>query len=144
MSTLRSPGAIAWGRTSSAIRIGCRWSSPSAWVRVPGGTDRIGDIGVYLVADRPTPKIPDRVPELMFEIVSPGREDRDRDYVEKRADYHRVGVREYVIIDRFEKQVTVLTYTPEGYEEHVLTPGDTYTSPLLPGLEIPLAEVLPS
>ena len=28
--------------------------------------------------------------------------------------------------------------------QHVLTPGDTYTSPLLPGLEIPLAEVLPS
>jgi Uma2 family endonuclease len=115
-----------------------------ARVRVPGGTDRIGDIGVYLVAVRPSPKIPDRVPDLMFEIVCPGREDRDRDYVEKRADYHRIGIREYVIIDRFTKRVTVLSYAPEGYEEHVLTPGGSYTSPLLPGLEIPLTEVLPS
>jgi Uma2 family endonuclease len=112
-----------------------------AWVRVPGGTDRIGDIGVYLISDRPSPPIPDRVPELMFEIVSPGREAHDRDYVEKRADYHRLGVREYVVIDRFTKRVTVLTHTPIGYEGNVLTPADTYTSPLLPGLVIPLAEV---
>jgi Uma2 family endonuclease len=114
-----------------------------AWVRIPDGTDRIGDIGVYLTSDRPTPKIPDRIPELMFEIVSPGRESRDRDYVEKRADYFRIGVREYVIIDRFARRVTVLTHAPEGYEERMLTPADTYTSPLLPGLAIPLVEVLP-
>jgi Uma2 family endonuclease len=80
----------------------------------------------------------------MFEIVSPGRESHDRDYVEKRADYYRIGVREYVIIDRFVRRVTVLTHSPGGYEERVLTPPDTYTSPLLPGLVIPLAEVLPS
>jgi Uma2 family endonuclease len=112
-----------------------------AWVRIPGETDRIGDIGVYLFADRPTPKIPDRVPDLMFEFVSPGRAAHDRDYVEKRADYHRIGVREYIIIDRFTKRVTVLSHAPGGYEERVLTPADTYSSPLLPGLEIPLAEV---
>jgi Uma2 family endonuclease len=112
----------------------------NAWVRVPGGTDRIGGIGVYLVVDRLEPKIPDRIPDLIYEIVSPGR---DRNYVEKRADYFRIGVREYVIIDRFGKRVTVLTHAPEGYEERILTPTDTYTSPLLPGLAIPLAEVLP-
>ncbi|HEX8202059.1 MAG TPA: Uma2 family endonuclease [Isosphaeraceae bacterium] len=112
-----------------------------AWVRVPGGTDRIGDIGVYLVTDRPTPKIPDRVPDLMFEIVSAGRESHDRDYVAKRADYHRMGVREYVIIDRFTGRVTVLTHAPGAYEQRVLAPPETYTSPLLPGLVIPLAEV---
>src|SRR3954452_11320338 len=28
-----------------------------SWVRVDGGTDRIGDIGVYLRTDRPVPKI---------------------------------------------------------------------------------------
>jgi Uma2 family endonuclease len=113
----------------------------NAWVRVPDGTDRIGAIGVYLVADRPVPMIPDRVPDLMFEIVNSGREDHDRNYVEKRADYHRIGVREYVIIDRFAKRVTVLTLRPNGYEENLLTPADTYTTPLLPDLVIPLAEV---
>ena len=77
----------------------------------------------------------------MFEIVSPAATSRDRDYVKKRSEYERLGVKEYVIVDRFKKQVTVLTLTPGGYQEQVLTPADTYTSPLLPGLAIALAEV---
>ncbi len=115
---------------------------PSAWVRVDDGTDRIGDIGVYLAHDPPTLNIPDQVPELMFEIVSPGRTSRQRDYVKKRAEYHKLGVLESVVVDRFKKQVTVLTHTPEGYREQVLTAGDIYDSPLLPGLAIALDEVL--
>jgi Uma2 family endonuclease len=48
-----------------------------------------------------------------------------------------LGVREYVIIDRFTKQGDGPVARPGGYEERVLTPADTYSSPLLPGLEIP-------
>ncbi len=114
---------------------------PEAWLRVDGGTDRIGDIGVFLVADGPVPKIPDRVPDMMFEIVSPDKKSRERDYVKKRADYHRFGVKEYVIVDRFRRTATVLTHTPDGYEERVLSVGEAYESPLLPGLSIRLAEV---
>jgi Uma2 family endonuclease len=112
-----------------------------AWIRVDGGTDRVGDIGVYLVPHGPVGKIPDRVPEMIFEIVSPDRRSRDRDYQEKRAEYYKFGVREYVIVDRFARRVTVLTHAPGGYQERVLGAADTYTSPLLPGLAIPLAEV---
>jgi Uma2 family endonuclease len=114
---------------------------PNAWVRVDRGTDRIGDLGVFLAGRRQPKKIPHRVPDLMFEIVSPGSTSRDRDYVEKRADYERLGVKEYVIIDRFKKQVTVHVRVRGRYQTRVLTTGDTYTSPLLPGLAIPLAEV---
>ncbi len=114
---------------------------PNAWVRVDDGTDRIGDIGVFLAGDRGVNRIPDRVPDLMFEIVSPGRTSRNRDYIKKRSEYERLGVREYVIVDRFKKRVTVLTLGPGGYQEQVLSNSDTYTSPLLPGLAIPLAEV---
>ena len=114
-----------------------------AWIRVDSGTDRVGDIGVYLVRDDAVGERPDRVPELMFEVVSPGRESRDRDSVEKRDEYHRLGVREYVIIDRFAGAVTVLTQAPGGYLGRVLGRGEVYTSPLLPGLAIPLVEVLP-
>lgn len=114
----------------------------NAWIRVDDGTDRIGDIGVYLVRQEPGPQIPDRVPELMFEIVSPSPKDRKRDYVEKRAEYHKLGIQEYVIVDRFKKRTTVLEYEPDGYRERVLTPGDTYETPRLPGLAIRLAEVL--
>jgi len=112
-----------------------------AWVRVAEGLDRIGDIGVYLVRQPPSFNVPDQVPDLMFEIVSPRREDRERDYVQKRADYHRLGVREYVIVDRFTRALTVLTHAPGGFDERVLSAADTYTSPLLPSLAIPLAEV---
>lgn len=115
-----------------------------AWVRVDDGTDRIGDIGVYLKTEETRPRHPDRVPELMFEIVSPGRVSRERDYVRKRADYHRLGVREYVVIDRRERTVTIFRWHPDGYEETVLTGDMVYTSPLLPGLEIPLAEIFPA
>jgi Uma2 family endonuclease len=112
-----------------------------AWVRVDDANDRIGDIGVYLVTDQALPEPPDRAPDLMFEVVSPGREARERDFVKKRAEYHRYGIREYVVIDRFAKQVSVFTHTPTGYTERILTAADVYTSPLLPGLTIPLAEV---
>jgi Uma2 family endonuclease len=115
---------------------------PNAWVRVDEGTDRIGDIGVYLAHDPPVLNIPDQVPEMMVEIVTPGRKSRERDYVKKRNEYYNLGVREYVVVDRFKKQVTVHTHTPEGYQEQILKPGETYESPLLPGPAIPLDEVL--
>jgi Uma2 family endonuclease len=115
-----------------------------AWIRVNDGTDRIGDIGVYFQPTGPVPKIPDRVPDMMFEIVSPDKVSRDRDYVRKRAEYHALGVREYVIIDRFQKTVTVLTFAPDGYDERILTIGETYVSPLLPGFSIRLSDVFPN
>ncbi len=114
-----------------------------AWVRLDGENDRIGDIGVYLGADPEALNIPDQVPDLMFEFVSRSKRDRHRDYVEKRAIYERIGVREYVIVDRFDGKVTVLTPGEGGYRERVLTSGDVYESPLLPGLVVRLAEVFP-
>jgi Uma2 family endonuclease len=117
---------------------------PEAWVLISGLTDRIGDIGVFLwpIDGSTPPARPARVPELMFEVVSKSRTDRRRDYVEKRAEYHAIGVREYVIIDQFEQKVTVLTFEPDGYAEHVLTRLDAYETPHLPGLRVPISEVL--
>lgn len=110
-----------------------------AWIHVDEDNTRIADIGVYLTA---VLDIPDQVPDLVYEIVSPGKASRRRDYVEKRAQYEKLGVREYVIIDRFDGKVTVLTLGEGGYAEHVLTPADVYRSPLLPGFEVRLAEAL--
>jgi Uma2 family endonuclease len=114
-----------------------------AWIHVDEDNTRIADIGVYLGGPPAALNIPDQVPDLVFEIVSPGKTSRRRDYVEKRAQYEKLGVREYVIIDRFDKKVTVLTLGEAGYVERVLTPEDVYRSPLLPGFEVILAEVLP-
>ncbi len=114
-----------------------------AWLFLSELIDRVGDIGVYL---HPTdgsipPPRPGRVPELMFEIVSPEAKDRRRDYVEKKAEYHSVGVREYIVIDRFARKVTVFTHEPGGYAERVLTGSDVYETPLLPGFRVALDDV---
>jgi Uma2 family endonuclease len=77
----------------------------------------------------------------MFEVVSPEAKDRRRDYVEKKAEYHSVGVREYVVIDRFQRKVTVFTYDPTGYRESVLEGSDVYETPLLPGFRVALDDV---
>ena len=74
---------------------------PSPWVRIDGDTERIGDIGVYLGGLLDDLNLPDQIPDIIIEFVSPSKKDRRRDYVLKRANYEQVGVREYVIVDRF-------------------------------------------
>lgn len=113
-----------------------------SWMAVDDDTDRIPDIAVYLRTKHEGQPIPDRVPELVFEIVSPGRTNRRRDYDEKRDEYERIGVLEYVIVDRFDHEVTVLRLVDGRYAEQILKPSDTYRTPLLPGLEIPLQAII--
>jgi Uma2 family endonuclease len=112
------------------------------WSSIDSLTDRIADIAVYLRSSAGKKKQPDRVPDVIFEIVSAGPHNRRRDYEEKRDDYGRFGVREYVIVDGFQHTVTVLRLSESGYEESSLGADDAYTSPLLPGLEIRLKDVL--
>lgn len=113
-----------------------------SWTSVDENTDRIPDIAVYLKSTEARPRLPDRVPELVCEIVSPGWENRRRDYGEKRQEYERLGVREYVIVDRHDQRVTVLQLVEGKYHEQLLKPADIYRSPLLPGLEIPLQPII--
>ncbi|MEM9703328.1 MAG: Uma2 family endonuclease, partial [Planctomycetota bacterium] len=119
------------------------------WVLFGDDTDRFPDAaallkGSPLAGAGPDEDLdPDRIPDLLFEFVSPGRENRMRDYVEKRTEYHALGVREYVIVDPEGQRATVLRWEPDGYHEAAtLGPDDVYTSPLLPGLSIPLNEAL--
>ena len=111
-----------------------------SWMSVDEDHDRLPDIAVYLRES--TGRIPERIPDLIFEVVSESEKDRRRDYEEKRREYERIGVREYVIIDRFEHRVTVLQLNDGIYAETRLGSDDIYTSALLPGMEIPLAGVI--
>lgn len=110
------------------------------WVATSPDDDRLPDICVYLAGDSSEIPVPERVPDLVFEFASGSRADQERDYIFKRAEYHAIGVREYVIVDRFKSQALVLTWMRDDYQEHVLTSADEYTTPLLPGLRIPLEE----
>ena len=73
--------------------------------------------------------------DLVVEVVSEGKENWVRDYVEKRADYAAAEIAEYWIVDPQERKITVLTLAGRDYGEHgVFASGDTATSRLLSGL----------
>ncbi len=108
------------------------------WVATSPDDDRLPDICVYLAGEQSGVDVPDRIPEMVFEFVSESRRDQERDYIHKRREYHDIGVREYVIVDRFKSSVLVLVWQEDGYDERTLTGDDSYTSPLLPGLSIPV------
>jgi Uma2 family endonuclease len=114
---------------------------PAAWLRDRKATDRIGDFGVYLVRPDGAFDYPDQPPDIMFDTVGPKGRVQGRYYQGKRADYLRMGVREYVIIDPFRSQVTVLTRIADQFEERVLGLQDEYTTTLLPGFAVRVSEV---
>ena len=78
-------------------------------------------------------------PDIAIEILS---NDRNRDLVRKRQVYEEAGIPEYWILD--ERNQTALQLelrTGQYVERTVLTAEDTLTTPRLPGLAIPLADV---
>lgn len=111
------------------------------WVATSPEDDRIPDICVYLVASASGETVPQRVPDLIVEFVSADRADQERDYIFKRAEYHSIGVKQYVIVDRFKRAVLVLTWQEGDFAERHLGPHDEYTTHLLPGLRVSLREV---
>jgi Uma2 family endonuclease len=56
-------------------------------------------------------------PRFVLEVVSPGKTNRDRDYIRKRAQYAAVGIPEYVIVDPQEQIVVVLILENGSYRE---------------------------
>ena len=79
------------------------------------------------------------VPDIVVEILS---SDRSHDLVRKRQIYAEAGVREYWIIDPRYDTVTLLELRGGVYAARAtLAGGDTLTTPLLPGLAVPLADI---
>lgn len=88
------------------------------------------------------------VPPLVVEILSPSTEAEDR--VVKRAEYARLGVTQYWIVDFPNRaiEILVLRTGPDGSRDYDLIEtvrGDAVFRPTkFPGLEIPLADVWPT
>jgi Uma2 family endonuclease len=83
------------------------------------------------------------VPELVIEIGSPGT--RKRDETLKRRLYERTVVTEYWVVDPDLDVIRVYHRTDENFDrplELSAEAGDVLTTPLLTGLQIPLARVL--
>jgi Uma2 family endonuclease len=72
------------------------------------------------------------VPSLVVEFVSDSTRDRRRDHQEKRQEYAEIGVKEYWVIDRFRRIMTV--YRSDAAV--VVAEQETYRTDLLPGFEL--------
>jgi Uma2 family endonuclease len=81
------------------------------------------------------------LPTIIAEFVSAGKRDRKRDYEDKRDEYMAIDVKEYWIIDRFERTLTVFRQVGSKVKKTVLREHQVYTTDLLPGFELPLARL---
>jgi Uma2 family endonuclease len=105
-----------------------------------GNNRRRADRVIWCGLDRdPDPDDIQDVPTIVIEMVSADRRDRRRDYEAKRSEYSQIGVREYWIMDRFQRRVTICRFEEQGETEAVLSESDVLSTPLLPGFELPLS-----
>jgi Uma2 family endonuclease len=109
---------------------------PERYIHLPNSR-RLADRVLWCgLGRRPNPRTD--VPAIAVEFVSEGRRNWRRDYVEKKTEYLAVGVKEYWIVDRFARTLTVTT--PAG--EQIIGEHELYTTSLLPGFELHLAKLL--
>ena len=112
--------------------------------RLFSGTIREPDLLYIAPENAPGPDVdyPTHL-DLALEIVSPGKDARQRDYEDKRVDYARAGISEYWIVDPIENVVTVLVLQDSNYTEHgVFRIGDVASGLLLPRLSIDVRAML--
>jgi Uma2 family endonuclease len=102
---------------------------------------RIADRLIWIGLGR-LPNVRRDVAAIAVEFVSAGKRNRLRDYVYKKRDYMAVGVKEYWIIDRFQRTLTVISKVGGKIIEKAIPESRSYRTPLLPGFELPLAQLL--
>ncbi|MEP6743062.1 MAG: Uma2 family endonuclease [bacterium] len=78
-----------------------------------------------------------RAVDLVIEIISPGKENRERDLMVKRQLYAKYGVQEYWIADSDNLSVLIFRLREQTLEEiAVVTADDELISPLLPAFHL--------
>lgn len=106
-----------------------------------GDNIRRCDRAVWLGLGR-DPDVKADMPAIVVEFVSQGKRNLLRDYVDKRREYLAAGVQEYWVINRFTRLMHVFTPPLSENKERVVKESETYSTPLLPGFELPLARIL--
>ena len=78
--------------------------------------------------------------DLSVEVVS--EDDPDRDYVDKRAEYARAGIKEYWTVDPRDRTITLLVLKGRAYDERGVHRGaHEVKSQLLPGFAVRVSDV---
>lgn len=83
----------------------------------------------------------DELPTIVIEFVSEGRRNWMRDYIEKRDEYLGLGVGEYWIVDRFQRNLTVYRLEKGKPKKKAYRDNQEFKTPLLPGFELPLSRL---
>jgi Uncharacterized protein conserved in cyanobacteria len=82
------------------------------------------------------------LPTILVEFVSPSKRAWRRDYEQKRDEYLAIGTKEYWVIDRFRRTMTVY-YPPTAKPPlRVVGENETYATQLLPGFKLPIAKLM--
>ncbi len=98
---------------------------------------------ILLTASRLTITLDMPPPQLVVEVVSPGRVGRDRDYISKRDQYAARNIPEYWIVDPQEQMIAVLRLESGEYVEVGMFQGEqTLVSRTFPQLNLTARQVL--
>jgi len=81
-------------------------------------------------------------PVLVVEVVSPGQENRDRDYRYKRTEYAARGINEYWIIDPEMRQITICLWVEGQYEDKIYTGDMQISSTVVADFALTVEQVL--
>lgn len=81
-------------------------------------------------------------PVLVVEVVSPGQENRDRDYRYKRTEYAARGINEYWIIDPEMRQITICLWVDGQYEDKIYTDNMPISSTVVANFALTAEQVL--
>jgi Uma2 family endonuclease len=106
---------------------------------VPATNRRRADRVIWTGLGR-APDFQNDIPSIIIEFVSKRWRDFIRDYQTKRDEYLAAGVKEYRVIDRFRRIMTI--YRQGQIDPIIVTERDTYQTDLLPGFALPLSELL--
>ena len=81
-------------------------------------------------------------PDIVIEILSPGRENISRDRIAKRQLYAKHEVTEYWIVDSENRSVEIYRLAGQSLElAAMLRSEDLISSPLLPGFDCPVSKI---
>jgi Uma2 family endonuclease len=81
-------------------------------------------------------------PTIVADFVSRRKRERVRDYETKRDEFLAINVKEYWLLDRFQRIMTVFTPRTGKVHRRVIREHQVYRTTLLPGFELPLDQLL--
>ncbi|VXD25716.1 Uma2 family endonuclease [Planktothrix paucivesiculata] len=78
---------------------------------------------------------------LVVEVVSPGEDNENRDYIKKMTEYAEFGISEYWIIDPLTEQVIVNLLINGSYQNTIFIGQQRIISQLLPDLNLTVEQI---